>query len=60
MVSNFDLEVAVVTKPVTRRCTLRRASHITNINADEILEAIKKHGGWENDKYEITLVRTIW
>jgi len=59
MVSNFDVEVAVTTKPITRYVTLRRASHITNTNADTILDALRKHNGWENDKYEVTLVRLI-
>jgi len=59
MASDYDLEVAVTTKPVVRYVSLRRASHITNTNADTILEAIRKHGGWENDKYEVTRVRYI-
>jgi hypothetical protein len=59
MKSDFDIEVAVTKKPVTRYVTLRYAAQITGTNADTILDAIRKHGGWENNKFEITRVRRL-
>jgi hypothetical protein len=59
MPSDYDLEVSIVRKSQPQFVTLRRASHITNTSADAILEAIRKHGGWENDKYEVTVVRYL-
>jgi hypothetical protein len=59
MASDYDMEVSVVRKPQAQFVTLRRASHITNTNADTILEAIRKRGGWENEKYEVTRVRYL-